>query len=125
MKQFNLDEYLKNPERKVVTRDGRAVTKILYTDVKCNYPIIALIEGHNGTFEHAFSYTNNGEIYSSSIESCADLFFAPEKYKGWINVYNSSNFSTSARIFSSEEEAKEEGKKWKDYVATIKIEWET
>ena len=125
MKQFSLEEYLKNPNRKVVTRDGRAVIKILYTDVKCNHPIIALIESHNGTFEHAFSYTNNGEIYSSSIESCADLFFMPEIHEGWINIYNSSNFSTSIRIFPSEEEAKKEGKRWKDYVTTIKIEWET
>ena len=31
MKQFNLEEYLNNPSKKVVTRDGRAV-KIYCTD---------------------------------------------------------------------------------------------
>ena len=31
MKQFNLDEYLKNPNRKVITRDGHDV-RIVLTD---------------------------------------------------------------------------------------------
>ena len=44
MKQFNLDEYLKNPSRKVVTRDGKNV-RIVCTDKKGNdYPVVALIE---------------------------------------------------------------------------------
>ena len=34
MKQFNLAEYLKNPERKIVTRDGRSVKRILCVDAK-------------------------------------------------------------------------------------------
>ena len=29
MKQFNLEEYLKNSSKKVITRDGRKVTRIL------------------------------------------------------------------------------------------------
>lgn len=33
MKQFNLEEYLKNPKRKVVTRDGRDV-RVICTDRK-------------------------------------------------------------------------------------------
>ena len=40
MKPFNLEEHLKNPERKVVTRDGREV-RIICTDFNNNtYPII-------------------------------------------------------------------------------------
>ena len=34
MKQFNLEEYLKNPSRKVVTRDGRAVKIYSFTENK-------------------------------------------------------------------------------------------
>lgn len=42
MKQFNLDEYLKNPNRKIVTRDGRAV-RIICIDKKSDaWPIVAL-----------------------------------------------------------------------------------
>ena len=122
MKPFSLEEYLKNPERKVVTRDGRSV-RIKCTDRKSNYyPIIALID--LGDLEDLHAFSKNGES-CIGIKSTFDLFFVPEIHEGWINVYSSSYFSTSARIFSSEGEAKEEGKKWKDYVATIKIEWET
>lgn len=32
MKQFSLEEYLKNPNRKVITRDGRNVT--IFTNQK-------------------------------------------------------------------------------------------
>ena len=42
MKEFNLTEYLKNPSQKVITRDGREV-RIICTDVKGEYPIMALI----------------------------------------------------------------------------------
>ena len=33
MKQFNLEEYLKNPSRKVITRDGREA-RIICTEGK-------------------------------------------------------------------------------------------
>ena len=121
---FNLEEYTKNPNRKIVTRDGRAVTKILCTDAKGDHPIVALIEGHDGTFEISCSYTNNGKVYSSNIESCADLFFAPEKHKGWVNVYR--DFGLGIRhckcVFDSEEEALRN--RDTKAVATVKIEWE-
>ena len=44
MKQFNLQEYLKNPNRRIVTRNGKSV-KILCTDKrdKDDYNIVALI----------------------------------------------------------------------------------
>ena len=50
MKPFNLEEYLKNPKMKVVTRDGRKVT-ILCTNYSTK-PIIAEIEdlGHSYSF---------------------------------------------------------------------------
>ena len=122
MRPFSLEEYLKNPERKIVTRDGRSV-RIKCTDRKSNYyPIIALID--LGDFEDMYAFSKNGECWIGS-KTKLDLFFVPEIHEGWINIYNSFNFSTSIRIFSSEEEAKKEGEKWKDYVTTIKIEWET
>ena len=46
MKQFNLKEYLENPSRKVVTRDGRNV-KILCTNFTKAQHIIAQIEGND------------------------------------------------------------------------------
>ena len=44
MKPFNLEEYLANPNRKIVTRDGRNV-RIICTDRKdSDFPIVALVK---------------------------------------------------------------------------------
>ena len=115
MKQFNLDEYLKNPSRKVVTREGKNV-RIVCTDKKGNdYPVVALIEWEKT--EEACDYTKDGCLNDGRITEY-DLFFAPEKHEGWINVYRNA----VSRIYDSEEQAKYcKGIK---ALATIKIEWE-
>ena len=42
MKQFNLEEYKKNPNRKVITRDGKSV-RIVCTDmIGTSYPILVV-----------------------------------------------------------------------------------
>ena len=62
MKPFNLEEYLKNPSRKVVTRDGRPV-RIICTDRKGATPIIALVnDGLSEELGHAFY--SDGKIFS-------------------------------------------------------------
>ena len=81
MKQFNLEEYLKNPSRKVITRDGRKVSRILCTDAKGKYPIIALIWIHGE--ERVYSFTKNGCWSKPGEESVNDLYFAQEKHEGW------------------------------------------
>ena len=123
MKQFSIEEYLKNPERKVVTRDGRVITKILCTDAKGDYPIVALVESPDGAVENSFSYTNNGKIYSGNIVSCGDLFFdAPKHREGWVNIYRNKTNGESycGKIYASEQDAKTQT----DILTTIKIEWE-
>ena len=60
MKQFSLEEYLANPSRKVVTREGKPA-KILYTDARGEYPVIALVEHYQETFDIAFSFTKDGK----------------------------------------------------------------
>ncbi len=124
MKQFNLEEYLKNPERKVVTRDGRKVNRFLCTDLKSEFPIAAAVESCKGSYtEELLTYRNNGTFYNVATIDRRDLFFAPEKHEGWVNVYKAGNTPHSDTcIWPTEEEAK----KWAndDYVATIKIEWE-
>ena len=63
---------LKNPSRKIITRDGREV-KILYTEANHEYSIIALITNEDGIqFPRAFN--KNGE-YFHGIDSDCDLFF--------------------------------------------------
>ena len=118
MKQFNLDEYLANPSRKVVTGDGRKVTRFLCTDAKGDYPIVALVENFSGS-EMPISYTKEGK-YRIGAKSDGDLFFVPEKHEGWVNIYPGPN--PGVGIYKSEEGAKY----WAntDVIATVKIEWE-
>ena len=125
MKQFDLKEYLANPSRKVVTRNGRNV-RIICTDKKgYEYPIVALIENKLEGFEGVLYYTKNGE-YIANESSMSDLFFAPEKHKGWINIYRNEDedYYKGMVIFSSKEDAIEKGRKFSDYITTTKIEWE-
>ena len=120
MKAFNLDEYLKNPERKVVTRDGRNV-RIVCTDVKSElYPVLALVD--NWGAEICNSYTKEGR-FRPSYEAHRDLFFAPEKHEGWGVICGSF---LAGEIFTAKEEAEEFVKRAqsKDFVAIAKIEWE-
>ena len=121
MKPFNLEEYLANPSKKIVTKEGKPA-RIICTDVKgASYSVLALVD--KGDYEAPPLYTKKGE-YSLGTEGSYDLFFAPEKHEGWVNVYKSeNNRSLGAGIWQTEEEAK----KWEgaaDYVTTIKIEWE-
>ena len=121
MKQFSLEEYLKNPSKKVVTRDGKSV-RIRCTDRKdADYPIVALIDSRDK--EEILSYTKNGYFYYDGRKDVNDLFFAPEKHKGWANIYGKF---LACDIFSTKEEAEEYAKRvgTKDFVATAKIEWE-
>ena len=115
MKQFSLEEYLANPTKKVVTRDGKSV-RIICTDAKGICPVVGLVAYEN--FELAFNAMKDGRI-----NGVLDFFFAPEKHKGWINVYEEgTNRYLDGCICSTEEEAKRI--RGYGYITTIKIEWE-
>ena len=126
MKAFSLEEYLKEPSRKVVTRDGRKV-KIYCTNYTRAQNIIAQIEGN----DYSASYHKDG-IFINGLESNCDLFFAPEKHEGWVNIYKAAvqketlgcmvTRYAGSSIWPTEEEAKTAADA--DDVVTIKIEWE-
>ena len=125
MEKFNLEKYLANPSRKVVTGDGRKV-KILCTNRKSPYPIVALVENHDSNNEDVYSYRENGLYSLFSLSEQNNLFFAPEKHEGWINVYRNSD---SGRVYTgaaydSKEDAEKRKESGENYVTTIKIEWE-
>ena len=124
MKRFSLEEYLANP-RKVITRDGRNA-RIICTDAKNNYPIVALIETPNGKERQPCGYKEDGTYIIGERLSCYDLFFAPEKHEGWLNIYRSeSGFYLRGNPYKSKEEADEVAKaNYKTFCATVKIEWE-
>lgn len=125
MKQFNLDEYIANPSRKVVTRDGRNV-KIHCINHWTDYnetpkPIVAEIQG----IGFSESFTEDGNYYTNTCESKRDLFFASEKHEGWITLYRDKNMNLyTSNPFKSEETAIDFGRMQDTYIKTIKIEWE-
>lgn len=128
MEQFSLKKYLKNPDRKVVTRDGRDV-RIICTDRKGKCPIVGLVKADDDS-EILISIRENGcEMNENSI-SCFDLFFVPTKHVGWTNVYKNSfgqlllgsNFP-----YKTEEEARKDSvtdSKYEIYCGTVRLEWE-
>ena len=65
MEQFSTEEYLKNPNRKVVTRDGKNA-RVICTDRVCStHPVLALLfEDEDSEFQ---SYLTGIEM---SKEAC-------------------------------------------------------
>lgn len=121
MKPFNLEEYLANPSRKIVTKDGRKV-RIICTDAKTCYPIIALVESTDSTTEQSLSFTKNGK-YFDNRSSMDDLFFAPEKHEGWVDIYkNERDYYFWKFIYPKKTDA--EAIADSTCIATVKIEWE-
>lgn len=130
MEQFSLAEYLKNPTRPVVTRDGMSA-RIICTDrinkmLDTFFPIVALVRCKDG--ESIRTYTANGEYYANESRP-QDLFFAPEpktKKVGWMNVckYGDSKHFTLVGnvIFPTREEALNCKSEYS--VDTIPIRWE-
>lgn len=124
MKQFDLKEYLKDPNKKVVTRDGRNA-RIVCTDRKgTECSVVALCTMSSGS-EDCYFYFPSGRRYLYA-DSCMDLFFASEKHEGWVNLYNLSEGPYLGSVYSSKEVAEAMSKKCglQHYIATIKIEWE-
>lgn len=124
MEQFSLDEYLKNPDRKIIGKDGANV-RIVCTDVKNgNYPILALIPNKFGDEFIAF-FDVNGNSSCNSYR----LFFEPNqktKKVGWMNVCkygDDKHFSLMGGVIHpTREQALTERP---DYVVdTIQIRWE-
>ena len=125
MKPFNLEEYLANPSKKIITRDGRNV-RIICTDREGDCPIVALVEKHDQTIdivEGIFTYPKSG-IFMNSVPSDVDLFFDSKKHECWVNVYMNCNERSLGALHSSKKDALEVAKANDNYVATVKIEWE-
>ena len=128
MKEFSLDEYLENQSRKVVTREGINV-RIICTDAKGDYPVVALAIDEDGS-----EYTIRSTRYGISGFTEDDLFLSDEQSsktikEGWIALY-SSNVSSNlylpaCYIMSTKENAEKHAAKHpKDFVAVAKVTWE-
>ena len=122
MKPFNLEEYLANPSKKIITKEGKPA-RIICTDVKgTSYSVLALVD--KGDYEGPALYTKKGE-YNLGTECSYDLFFAPVKKNGWINLYKmNSIISPGPRAYDTKEEAESAAGDKSYYISTIKLEWE-
>lgn len=122
MKQFSLEEYLKNPNQKVVTRDGHPVRIICTDHDNISYPIVGAIKG----YDFPFCFGEDGYVAGSKCNDANDLFFASTKHEGWVNLYLDTNYNShtpGACIYKSKKSAEKEGKSCKNYITTAKIEW--
>ena len=124
MKQFSLEEYLKNPSRRVVTRDGREV-RIRCTDRRGGkgQPIVALVGTPDMDEEYVGTYREDGRWSTSGCASDLDLFFSPERHERWVNLYKSESgeYSLGAICISK---AHAEAMAGSECIATVKVEWE-
>ena len=125
MKQFNLQEYLANPNRPVITREGKKV-RIICTDAKSIYPVLGLMDdGICG--ERFISCQENGRESNDLIESTYDLFFGPIKHTDWVNLYRTASGQYKCgSAHKTEQNAKNvsDVDSQYEYVTTIKVEWE-
>ena len=119
MKPFSIKEHLEHPDWKVVTREGEPV-RILCTDLDDNdYPVAAVV----GNF-HVDKYTAEG-LFQADKKTDYDLFFAPEKHEGWVNIIRDmvhNEVYCGNMIYASKEEAERIANN--ATLATAKIEWE-
>ena len=125
MKEFSLEEYLKNPDREVVTRDGRKV-RIVCTDSDAEGgPIVAVVTMADKKKQVLLFY-ENGKYFSLDSVSEEDLFFSSTKHTDYINLYrNEFGYFLGGGEYSTEEEAKRVAARAVDtYITTIKAEWE-
>lgn len=124
MKPFDLE--LAKQKHPVQTRDGRSVRIICYNREDKDYPIVALVKNHFDK-EIIEEYTINGKYDIHVLRSDADLFMAPTKKEGWINLFKDKGYTRlagSRLIHDSKEAALYSVNNSPDYVTTIKIEWE-
>ena len=102
----------------VCTRDGRKARIICFDAKRMHQPIIALITQYNGV-EYIETYYSNGRFNDDiNSQSDYDLMMLPEKKEEWVNIYE------DMLMYASEEEAKMGIATERNYIATVKVEWE-
>lgn len=116
LKPFNLEAA--KAGKPVCTRDGRKA-RIICFDRNDLYPIVALIECEDGK-EIIGAYSKEGQTEIYEIKG-TDLMMLPEKKEGWVNVYKDGLLDTKS--YNTKKEAFDKASP-RDYVDTVKINWE-
>ena len=109
----------------VVTRDGRPARIICWDYNLCGVQkLLVLVKDDVVDHENILAYNLDGTCCVSP--SPYDLFMAPVKHEGWVNLYRDSSGVLFATLI---QDTKEKALSSVDaqsvcYVATAKIEWE-
>ena len=122
MKLFDLEEYKKNPTRRVVTKCGYEA-RIICTDAKMPRPIVALVEKNDSYIVQRYAIDGTcGEPEKKYM----DLILYPEEREGWVNMYlNERGRIFFGQPYSTKEEALDEPYDDKNTrVYTKKVKWE-
>lgn len=122
MKEFDLEKAKSGAP--VCTREGLPARIICWDRKDDYYPILALVERNNK--EILISATDRGHVFNDERCSNGDLFMAPVKHEGWVNIHKDEYGmpETTERIWKSEESARNAANGDESYIATVKIEWE-
>jgi len=123
LKKFDLEAA--KAGKPVCTRDGRKARIISFDRHSEDCPIIALVvDSKNAECEEVIDYTLDGICNENIINhNKYDLMMLPQKKEGWLNIYKDFE-DTVCCVYPTEKEALEDGETEKDYITTIKIEWE-
>jgi hypothetical protein len=112
MKPFNLEEALAGA--KVITGCGEPATDIAYFPSENSvYKVGAVINGGVRFF------TVDGHFRDKKHDFICDLFMAPVKSEGWINIYKSRKLGYCVHKTEEEAQASSSGR-----IACVRIEWE-
>ena len=111
----------------VVTRDGR-IARAIDTQLKhSRFCLVAAVALKNGN-ESIFMYTDNGRLYDDTVESVYDLFMAPVKREGWVNIYPATAHldgpGAIARTYSVYAAKEQAAANALGSIATVRVEWE-
>lgn len=123
MKEFSYEAYERG--EKVITRCGYPVLEILkFNDVRVPRPLMVLVNVNDSL--KVVHCTLEGRGRAGIGTNGCDLFMAPVKKKGYINLYmGREGVFAGGSIHSSRDEAKSKpAVSEPGYVATATIEWE-
>lgn len=120
MEQFSLEKYLENPERKIVTRDGRSVRVLC---AQYGKPLLANVMEKDGRETICGFILENGKYYGGRNDAF-DLFFATTIQERWSVVYRGGRL-----LFDTKEEvekymAENMDKKARALYSVCKVRWE-
>lgn len=123
LKEFDLEAA--KAGKPVCTRDGRKARIISFDRHGEDCPIIALVvDSKNAECEEVIDYTLDGICNENIINhNKYDLMMFTRKKEGWLNIFKDFE-DTVCCVYPTEKEALEDGEIEKDYITTIKIEWE-